>query len=178
MSHHLHRRESPKALTLAVLTVSDTRTEATDGTGPTIVRMAEDAGHTVAAYRVVPDEASVIAAALAAWLEDRGLMAVVVNGGTGVAPRDVTIEAVRPLLDKELPGFGELFRALSFEEIGAAAYLSRALCGTARGKAIYCVPGSTEAASLAMERLILPEMGHLWAMAHGAGAGAHEGGTR
>lgn len=167
MSHHEHRHEAPAKLTLAVLTVSDTRDEAADGTGQALVRMAEDAGHTVAAYRIVRDEAGAIAGAVAAWLEDRGLMAIVINGGTGIAARDVTIEAVRPLLEKELPGFGEIFRSLSFEEIGAAAYLSRALCGTAHGKAVFCLPGSTQGATLAMERLILPEAAHLWSMMHG-----------
>lgn len=166
MSHHEHKERAPKALAFGVLTVSDTRDEAADATGKRIRSLLEAAGHAVAAYAVVRDEAPAIRAAVASWLDGGTVQAVVVNGGSGASPRDVTPEAVRPLLDKELPGFGELFRALSYQEIGPAAYLSRALAGTARGIPVFCLPGSTSAAALAVERLILPEAGHLWAMAN------------
>jgi molybdenum cofactor biosynthesis protein B len=166
MAHQEHKERAPKALAFGVLTVSDTRDEASDETGGAIRRLLEAAGHAVAAYAVVRDEPAQIRGAVKAWLQDGPVQAVVVNGGSGVSPRDVTPEAVRPLLDKELPGFGELFRALSYQEIGAATYLSRAFAGVAKGKAVFCLPGSTAAAVLAVERLILPEAGHLWAMAN------------
>ena len=171
MSHNEHKERAPKALAFALLTVSDSRDEATDETGRTIRALLEAAGHTVVAYAVVRDEEADIRAAVEAWLEGGAIQAVVLNGGSGVSPRDVTPEAVRLLLDKELPGFGELFRALSYQEIGAAAYLSRAFAGVARGKAVFCLPGSASAAALAVERLILPEAGHLWAMANEAKGG-------
>jgi molybdenum cofactor biosynthesis protein B len=164
MSHLDHKHGAPSSVAFAVLTVSDTRDEAGDKTGQTLIQMATDASHALADYRIVKDEAEAIAMAVSSWIADERVQMIIVNGGTGVAPRDVTVEAVRPLLEKELPGFGELFRALSFKDIGSAAFLSRALCGTARGKAVFCLPGSTGAASLAMERLILPEAGHLCAM--------------
>jgi len=166
MSHHEHRAHAPVHMTFAVLTVSDTRTLETDGTGRSLAEALEAAGHTVAGRRVVPDEAKGIAAGASAWLLDDRVQIVIVNGGTGISPRDVTPEAVRPLLDKELPGFGEAFRALSFQDIGSAAMLSRALAGTASGKVLFCLPGSTGGAILALDKLILPEAGHLWRMLH------------
>jgi molybdenum cofactor biosynthesis protein B len=166
MSHVEHKHGAPASVAFAVLTVSDTRDEAGDKTGQTLIQMATDAGHALADYRIVKDEAETIAMAVSSWISDERVQMVVVNGGTGISPRDVTVEAIRPLLEKELPGFGELFRALSFKDIGSAALLSRALCGTVGGKVVFCLPGSTGAVSLAMERLILPEAGHLLAMLH------------
>ncbi len=166
MSHQEHQDKAPARLNFAVLTVSDSRDESTDESGRTIMAMLAERGHGLVGYRIVPDEPELIRKAIGEWLAREDLQAVVVNGGTGVSPRDRTVEAVEPLLDRRLPGFGEIFRWLSYQEIGPAAMLSRALAGTARGKAVYCLPGSTAGCRLAMERLILPVTGHFWAMLH------------
>ena len=142
-----------------MITASDTRTAETDQSGALIRKLLEAAGHRVEYYEVVPDEPAGIAGAVEANLAR--LDAIVINGGTGIAPRDSTIEAIRPLLDKELEGFGEIFRMLSYQEIGSAAILSRALAGVRRGKFIAALPGSTAACRLAMEKLIIPEIGHI-----------------
>ena len=166
MSHQEHQDKAPARLNFAVLTVSDSRDKSTDGSGRTILAMLAERGHGLVEYRIVPDEPELIRQAVGEWLARDDLQAVVVNGGTGVSPRDRTVEAVEPLLDMQLPGFGEIFRWLSYQEIGPAAMLSRALAGTASGRILFCLPGSTGACRLAMERLILPQAGHLWAMLH------------
>ena len=166
MSHREHQDKAPARLNFAVLTVSDSRDESTDESGRTIMAMLAERDHGVVGYRIVPDEPERIRQAVGEWLARDELQAVIVNGGTGVSPRDRTVEAMEPLLDKQLPGFGELFRWLSYQEIGPAAMLSRALAGTAGGRILFCLPGSTGACRLAMERLILPQAGHLWAMLH------------
>ena len=152
---------APQRLGFAVLTVSSSRTLEQDATGGAIAEAAQQAGHTVVDRLLVPDELTAIRGAARVLLERAEVDVVVVDGGTGFSPQDVTPEALQPLLELELPGFGELFRALSFEQVGAAAMLSRALAGIARGKALFLVPGAPAAAQLAMERLILPEAGHL-----------------
>jgi molybdenum cofactor biosynthesis protein B len=162
---HAHRRDAAASVPTAVLTVSDTRTPETDTGGALVAELLEGAGHRVAWRRIVRDEASEITAAVAGALGDPAVRALVVTGGTGVAPRDVTPESVEPLLERSVPGFGELFRALSFAEIGSAALLSRALAGLARGRVVFVLPGSRGAVRLGMERLILPELGHLAAEA-------------
>lgn len=166
MPHHDHGRGAPKRLSFAVLTSSDSRDPATDGTGAALRQALEEAGHAVVRYALVPDEREILAATVEGWLGDGAVQVVLVNGGTGISPRDVTPEALRPLLEKELPGFGELFRRLSYEEIGAAAYLSRAFGGVARGKLLFALPGSTRGALLALRSLVLPEIGHLWVTVH------------
>jgi molybdenum cofactor biosynthesis protein B len=158
---HAHRRAAPAMVPTAVLTVSDTRTLETDTGGALAELLLRDAGHPVVWRRVVRDDPREIAAAVSAALEDDAIRALVVTGGTGVAPRDLTPESVEPLLERPLPGFGELFRALSYQEIGSAAMLSRALAGLARGRLVFVIPGSRAAVRLALERLILPELGHL-----------------
>lgn len=165
-----HRRQAPRALRAAVLTVSDSRTPETDTGGALVVELLEGAGHTVVGREIVPDTAAAIRAAARGALEAaqpgrEGAQLLVVTGGTGVAPRDVTPEALRPLLDRELPGFGELFRMLSFQEIGAAALLSRAFAGLRAGRPVFALPGSRAAIRLAMTRLVLPEAGHLVGLA-------------
>ena len=162
---HAHRQAATLAVPTAVLTVSDTRTLETDTGGALVAELLQGAGHPVAWRRIVRDEAAQIAAAVSSALGDAGVRALIVTGGTGVAPRDVTPESVEPLLERSVPGFGELFRALSFEEIGSAALLSRALAGLARGRVVFVLPGSRGAVRLALERLILPELGHLAAEA-------------
>ena len=156
-----HRKHAPHSVTCAVVTVSDSKTEGTDRGGPAIRASLETAGHSVAWSRVVRDEVLEIRAALEAALADSSVQAAILTGGTGIARRDVTVEAVRPLLDKELPGFGELFRYLSFKEIGSAAMLSRATAGVARGKAVFLLPGSPAAVKLAMDELVVKELGHM-----------------
>ena len=160
MGQHEHHAAAPRTVTVAVVTLSDSRSPADDRTGDTIVALLEAAGHSVAGRELVREDPPAIRAALEAALVGPA-QAVILNGGTGIAPRDSTPEIVAPLLECELPGFGELFRQLSFREIGAAAMLSRALAGVARGKLLFALPGSKAACRLALERLILPELGHL-----------------
>jgi molybdenum cofactor biosynthesis protein B len=149
------------AVACAVVTVSDTRTPETDESGARIRTALEGAGHRVVSYAILPDDPSRIRAHVQVVLGDPTVQAVIVNGGTGIAPRDTTYEALSALLDKRLDGFGELFRMLSWEQVGSAAMLSRAAAGIARGKILASLPGSPDAVTLAMERLLVPELGHM-----------------
>jgi molybdenum cofactor biosynthesis protein B len=160
-SASLHRHHAPARVATAVITVSDSRRGAGDTGGALVQELLEGAGHPCAGRSAVPDEPGEIAAALRAALARAEVGAVILTGGTGIAPRDRTPEAVLPLLERVLPGFGELFRMLSYQEIGPAALLSRALAGVAAGKPVFALPGSPAALRLALERLILPELGHL-----------------
>ncbi len=155
----------------AVLTVSDTRTAADDRSGDLLAERLEGAGHRVVAREIVPDDAEVVRVELGRLLEDEDIEAVLLTGGTGVARRDNTYEVVDGLLDKRIDGFGELFRMLSHREIGAAAMLSRAVGGIAGTTAVFSMPGSTAACRLAMEELILPELGHLVGLLRPADSG-------
>jgi len=159
MGHHQHRHEAPRQLKLGVVTASDTRGEAEDESGRFLREAAAAAGHGVVCYRVVKDDPEAIRRALAEAAA-AGAEAIVVNGGTGIALRDRTYEAVSGLLEKRLDGFGELFRMLSYAEIGSAAMLSRAVAGTWGGRMVFSVPGSLPAVRLAWEKLIAPEAGH------------------
>jgi molybdenum cofactor biosynthesis protein B len=145
----------------AVISISDTRDLASDAGGALIVEMLEAAGHRVGSRSVVPDEADQIEDAASRALAAPETQAVIVTGGTGVAARDVTPDALEPLFDREIPGFGELFRWLSYQEIGTAAMLSRAIAGLVDGRVVFALPGSRAAVRLGMEKLILPELGHL-----------------
>lgn len=145
----------------AVLSVSDSRTRETDRGGRLIVETLEGAGHRVAAYELVKDEPEEIAAQLRRWLEGGTIQVVCTTGGTGISSRDTTIEVVENFLDKRLEGFGELFRMLSWEEIGAAAMLSRATAGLAGETLLFAMPGSVAAVRLGLEKLIVPELPHL-----------------
>jgi molybdenum cofactor biosynthesis protein B len=156
-----HRGEAPRTVATAVVTVSDTRTLEDDAGGRLIVELLEGAGHTVASRVIVKDEPTEIAVAVESAASREGIRAVIVTGGTGVAPRDVTPDTIEPLLDRTIPGFGELYRVLSYQEIGSAALLSRALAGLKDGRVVFALPGSRGAVRLAMEKLILPELGHL-----------------
>lgn len=155
-----HRHSDIKAK-VAVLTISDTRTVETDESGRIIKDKLIAAEHTVAAYRITTDDPEIIRDAIEQFLNDPNIEAVITNGGTGISPRDQTVETVTRLLDKTLDGFGELFRFLSYEEIGSSAMLSRAIGGIARGKPLFALPGSKAAVRLGMEKLILPELPHL-----------------
>ncbi len=160
-----HREASPDHIRIAVLTISDTRTSETDTGGNTIVDLMQGAGHEVERREIVRDDVPRIEEVLVELLADAGVDAVVTTGGTGISGRDSTYEVASDLIDKKLDGFGEIFRMLSYEEIGAAAMLSRAVAGvvtTASGpKFLACLPGSTNAVRLAMEKLLVPEMPHV-----------------
>jgi molybdenum cofactor biosynthesis protein B len=164
-SHHHHRKAAAVSVEAAIITVSDTRTLETDSGGARIAELLEGAGHRVGSRTIVADEPAAISGALEDALSADGIEAVILTGGTGVAPRDVTPESIEPLLERRIPGFGELFRMLSYEDIGSAALLSRALAGLARGRVVFALPGSRGAIQLAMQKLILPELGHLAAEA-------------
>ena len=160
MGHKDHREQAKRVpVTCAVLTVSDTRTESTDASGRYIREALAAHGLSVTGYTIVPDDPSAIRAAIDGFLNDAEV--VLITGGTGISRRDTTFEAIGSILEKSLPGFGEIFRMLSFEEIGPAAMLSRATAGVARGKLVFSMPGSRAAVRLAMEKLILPEIHHL-----------------
>jgi molybdenum cofactor biosynthesis protein B len=160
MAHEEHRREGPARVRIFVVTASDTRSEAEDGSGAWLRAAATAAGHDVVGYRIVRDEPSALRQAIDAAVA-ADAQAIVVNGGTGIAGRDRTFEAVAGVIEKRIDGFGELFRMLSFQEIGSAAMLSRAVAGVFGGRAIFSVPGSEPAVRLAWERLIGPELGHV-----------------
>jgi len=156
-----HRSKAPKSVRFAVLTVSSTRGDADDHSGKAIEQVLSSAGHALTKRMIVKDDVQEIQRALREFIEDESIQAVVVNGGTGVARADVTLEAVAHFEEKQLPGFGELFRALSYEEIGSAAIMSRATAFISEGKPVFCIPGSEKAVRLAASKLIAPELGHL-----------------
>jgi molybdenum cofactor biosynthesis protein B len=147
-------------IAFAVLTVSDRRTEATDSSGRLVRQLVSEAGHSVADAEIIPNEPQRIRASVRRLLQGSA-ECVVITGGTGAGRRDVTIETIAPLVEKTLPGFGELFRSLSYAEIGTAAMLSRALCGVVGGKVICCLPGSEAAVRLGVGKLLVPELAHL-----------------
>ncbi len=155
-----HREEAPPSVNVAVLTMSDTRTEEEDRSGQLIRTNLAWRGHEIAAYAIVPDDADRIRRQLTDWLADDAVDAIITNGGTGISARDSTYEVVASMLEKRLDGFGEIFRMLSWQEIGAAAMLSRAVAGSVGAKVIFSLPGSSNAVRLAMEKLIGPELGH------------------
>lgn len=161
MSHTEHQAAAPPSIRCFVLTVSDTRTDATDTSGRAIRALLEGSGHVVVHHALVRDEPEAVTAQVSHALADARVQAVITTGGTGITSRDGTFEAVDALLEKRLPGFGELFRMLSFADIGAAAMMSRATAGMARGTAVFVLPGSEHAVRLAMTRLVLPELGHV-----------------
>lgn len=149
-----------EAVAIAIVTVSDTRTPETDTSGQIIRELAEAAGHTISGYRIVRDEPEEVQDALDAFASSAARL-VIFNGGTGISRRDRTYDVISKALEKTLPGFGELFRMLSYEQVGAAAMLSRATAGVYRDTVIFSTPGSPNAVRLAMEKLILPEIQHL-----------------
>ena len=156
-----HKAQAPRAIGCFVLTVSDTRTPQNDTSGLAIRDLLVTAGHHVAGFSIVKDDEAQVTRAVRDHLADERVQAIITTGGTGIASRDRTYEAVRTLLDKRLDGFGELFRMLSFQEIGSAAMMTRALAGTIGRKAVFVLPGSEKAVRLAMTRLVIPELGHV-----------------
>ncbi len=163
MSVAEHKAHAPAAgaVRVAVVTVSDSRTPDTNEGGRLVSRLARDAGFQVIDETIVRDEPADVRALLKEWLPGERIDAVLLTGGTGVSGRDATVEAVNCLIEKPIPGYGELFRALSFAEIGAAAMLSRALAGTVGNVVLFLMPGSPAGARLAMEKLIVPELSHV-----------------
>lgn len=162
MSTKEHKQAAPSQVRCKVITVSDTRTEDTDKSGKLMKEMLESAGHKIVDYVIVKDEAEPIKDEVLKGCSNPDIDVVLTNGGTGIAKRDVTIETVQSLFDKEIPGFGEIFRMLSYQEdIGSAAILSRAAAGVVNDSAVFSTPGSTGAVRLAMEKLIIPEIGHV-----------------
>ena len=164
MGVHEHRRDAPMCVKIAFLTISDSRTLETDTAGKLGCALIEAAGHELCGYRIVHDEPREVRAQIEMFC-GIGAQAIVTAGGTGFASRDHSYETIHRLFEKELVGFGELFRMLSFEEIGAASMLSRATAGIHHGVAIFSCPGSEAAVRLALEKLILPEVGHVVAEA-------------
>ncbi len=160
-SAEAHRASAPASVRCAILTVSDTRDKNSDSSGNLIREMLGFSGHAIVDYQIVPDEPDQIRRVLDDWIARDDVQAVLTSGGTGIAARDTTYDAIAGLLDKRIDGFGELFRMLSWQEIGPAAMLSRAVAGVAGDTLIIALPGSTNAVRLAMTRLITPELGHL-----------------
>jgi len=163
-----HKAEAPKSLRFAIFTVSTSRYEkmrsgeqVKDVSGDLIESLLNDAGHTIAFRKLIPDKKALIEEGVRQVLASSYVDAAVFCGGTGIAPSDITIETVSPFLEKILPGFGEIFRRISFDAIGSAAVLSRAIAGVAKGKAFFCIPGSPDAVKLCFEKLILSEAAHI-----------------
>jgi molybdenum cofactor biosynthesis protein B len=161
LSHLDHKAASPTSVSCFVLTISDTRTPVTDTSGNAIVELLNGAGHHVSGRAIVRDDPAQIRQALLEQISDPSAHVIITTGGTGITSRDSTYEVVVNLLEKRLDGFGELFRVLSYQEIGASAMMTRACAGTAEGKILLCLPGSEHAVRLGMTKLILPELGHL-----------------
>lgn len=144
-----------------VITCSDTRTPDTDTSGQLIQKLLEEQGHTIVAYHLVKDEPAQIRGRIAEAIANEAVQAIIINGGTGISRRDSTFEAVDAMLEKRLDGFGEVFRFLTYQDIGSPAIMSRATAGIIKGRVLFSTPGSENAVRLAMEKLILPELGHL-----------------
>jgi molybdopterin adenylyltransferase len=159
VSTQLHRQDAPASVRCFVLTISDSRTLASDTSGRVIAEALQSAGHQVIGRELVRDEPAEVRAAVTAQVA--AAQVIVTTGGTGITSRDSTYEAIASLLDKRLDGFGELFRSLSYEQIGSAAMMSRACAGTIGRTALFALPGSEAAVRLALDRLILPEIGHV-----------------
>ncbi|MGX1195996.1 MogA/MoaB family molybdenum cofactor biosynthesis protein [Metabacillus sp. SLBN-84] len=162
MSVTQHKLEAPKNIICKVITVSDTRSKETDKSGQLIIEMLQKRSHSIRDYQIVIDDFAAIYKEVMAGCLDREIDVILLNGGTGVAKRDVTIDVVESLIEKQLPGFGEIFRMLSYtEDIGSAAIMSRATAGIAKNTAVFSMPGSTGSVSLAMEKIILLEITHI-----------------
>ena len=161
MNYLKHRAAAPATINCFILTVSDTRTSETDTSGRTMRDVLIKNGHSVVGYKLVPDDPVQIEDVMREQITNSEVQVILTTGGTGITSRDSTFEIVDKFLTKKLDGFGELFRALSFQEIGAAAMLSRATAGTANHTAIFVLPGSEPAVQLALTKLIVPELGHV-----------------
>lgn len=161
MGYHEHKHLGPKEVGCAVVIISDSRTEADDESGKLIQGRLRDKGHTVADYRLLKNDAAAIVASIRELVRRDDVQVIITSGGTGISHRDVTIDTIEPMLEKRLPGFGELFRQMTYLELGTGSILSRATGGVIGGKVVLSFPGSLGAATLAMDKVILPELGHL-----------------
>ncbi|MDI6707924.1 MAG: MogA/MoaB family molybdenum cofactor biosynthesis protein [Candidatus Thermoplasmatota archaeon] len=167
MSYKEHENEALKlsSMGFAVVTISDTRTKENDESGEIIMKSVEDTNNKTEYYNIVKDDIKDVKDEIKKLLSFNKIQIIITNGSTGIGSRDIAVEAIKPLLEKELPGFGELFRMLSYQEIGSASMLSRAFAGVANKKLIFCLPGSKKAVKLAIEKLILPQAKHLiWSL--------------
>jgi molybdenum cofactor biosynthesis protein B len=161
MSVAEHKAEAPQSVRCFIVTVSDTRTTDNDASGKAIAEALTAAGHVVTGRAIVRDDPELVHATVERHLADQGLQVIITTGGTGITSRDSTYEAINSLLDKKLDGFGELFRMISYQEIGPAAMMTRACAGLVAGRIIIALPGAPGAIRLAMEKLVIPELGHL-----------------
>jgi molybdopterin adenylyltransferase len=160
-THQEHKAQAPESIGCMVITCSDSRTSETDTSGQLIRKLLEGQNYTIIAYHVVKDEPGQILFRIAQGTANDAIQAIIVSGGTGISRRDSTFEAVDGILEKRLSGFGEIFRVLTYQEIGSSAMMSRATAGIVKGRILFSMPGSENAVRLAMEKLILPELGHL-----------------
>ncbi len=160
-SHQDHKKQAPRRIGCAVITCSDTRTAETDTSGRLMQRLLKEHGHEVSAYHMVKDEPAQIRSLIEEAARNDAVQAILINGGTGISRRDSTFEAVDGLLEKRLDGFGEIFRYLTYQDIGSPAIMSRATAGSFQGRVVISTPGSEGAVRLAMEKLILPELAHM-----------------
>lgn len=164
----LHKASAPKSIGVFIVTCSTSKfkemkagQKLDDASGDIIERLAVNAGHRIEGRKLVSDSKTMIRKVAKSAIAAKKIDTLIITGGTGLSPRDLTVDSIAPLVDKEIPGFGELFRKLSFDMIGSPAILSRAFAGLAKGKTVFCLPGSPDAVQTAMERLILPELGHI-----------------
>ena len=161
MGYEDHKHLSPQKVNCSVIIVSDSRTEKTDESGKLIMSRLQNAGHAVVSFDLLKNDTAAVSARFAELLDRDDVQLIITSGGTGASHRDLTIETVSPILEKKLDGFGELFRHLTYQEIGTGSILSRAMAGTSRGRVVICLPGSINAVRLALDSIILPEMGHM-----------------
>ena len=161
MGYHEHKEKSPRNVSCAIFTISDTRMEETDESGRLLRERLIQNGHSVIQYSILKNDANDIRQKIQDLLRQYAVQVIITSGGTGLSRRDITVETVLPMLEKKLDGFGELFRFLTFQELGTASIMSRAMAGAVRGKVIICIPGSLGAVRLAIDKIILPEIGHM-----------------
>jgi len=161
MGYQEHKHTGPKSVSCAVITISDTRTEQDDESGKLIMQKLSESGHEVISYCMLKNEAASIKEKISELLKMEELQVIITTGGTGVSSRDVTVDTIYPLLEKKLDGFGELFRFLTYHDIGTGSIMSRAIAGVTKEKVIICLPGSSNATNLAIDKIILAEIGHL-----------------
>jgi molybdenum cofactor biosynthesis protein B len=161
MTYQQHKHHSPKNINCSVIIVSDSRTEETDESGKYIIKTLKKHGHEVISYVLLKNDADSIKKRLSELTGEEKPQVIIISGGTGISHRDVTVETVSPVFEKQINGFGELFRFLTYQQIHTGSIMSRATAGVAKGKIIICLPGSLGAVSLAMDKIILPEIGHM-----------------
>lgn len=161
MGYQEHKHLAPKSVNCSVVIITDTRTEQNDESGKLIMQALEKNGHKVLSYFILKNDAGSILKKLSELLEEESLQVIIASGGTGISHLDITVETISPTFEKTIDGFGELFRFLTYQEIGTASIMSRAIAGATKGKVIICLPGSVGAVGLAIEKIIIPEIGHM-----------------